>query len=406
MSRLWRVTMLALALARRSIGRTVTMMTMLALALVLFLVTSALADASSSDLRSAVREVNGPPGLMYIDVPRIPSLSRSETASALAEALSREAGLHHLVVEPLPDLRVSCTGQSGDQRSPGDGRGPSKRTYVGVVATRAASATAGVSLTGAEGSSMAVSSAEGVSVGGCVDGVSVPAEAFQPAPAALAFLQPDAVVISPAYLPLARTGVSAESHRSASWRVLAWSDAPGVSPKEDVARACREATDLARVMDGLSDDICVVQQPPDHAGLRRAGAGVELVYRVLGAAVLCLGAVGVLVAESIIVRDRRWLFGMARAYGARGTDIGLLVVLDVVVVLCGAGLITAGAVSVWQPFVEEWSRSTLSTQITLYRPSDLGYLAAGCAGVLLVAGVGPAFKAVRGDPLDVLERRD
>ncbi|WP_116111855.1 ABC transporter permease [Austwickia chelonae] len=412
-TRPWRVAVLAIALARRSIGRTVTMVVMLALALVLFMVTSALAKASSHDLNAAVRGVDGPPGLVYLDLPQVPSQSRSVSAQLAAEALARSAThLNYLVVESLPGLKPSCVGQQ-EKKAPGKGgQGSTTRAYAGILAMQLSSGPEASSDDRRESASGELGAGKGsrgpngeLHGSGCFGDIPVPAEAFQTPPPALSFLQPGSIVVAQPYLPLAQAELPVEENKSASTRIMVWSMKPETSLKEVLAGICRESTAAGRAIDGLPDDVCVVQQPPDHADLRRASAGVESLYRLLGASVLCLGAVGVLVAENIIVRDRRWLFGLARAYGARGADIALLVVLDVVIVLCGAALVAAGTVAIWQPFLEEWSQSALNTQITLYQPADLGYLALGCAGVLLIAGVGPAMKAVRNDPLDILEGR-
>lgn len=142
------------------------------------------------------------------------------------------------------------------------------------------------------------------------------------------------------------------------------------------------------------------------AGIKAAAAGVRLVYGVIGWGILALGALGLLVAEIIVVRDRSWFFGLARALGGRGSHIAALIFVDVLLVLI-SGTILAGVIIVaLQPIAASFAESTFQVHdVSFLRPELIPQLILGEFLVLIAAGAWPALKAVRQDPLDVLEPR-
>ena len=150
----------------------------------------------------------------------------------------------------------------------------------------------------------------------------------------------------------------------------------------------------------------VVTRLDTGQGIRRAAAGVDLVYGIIAWAFLVLAGFGLLVAETIVVRDRMWFFGLARAVGARGRDIAALVIVDIVLVLAVASVLTIALLLVLGPVAASFARDAFqATGVSFIRASVAPRLVLGGLLVLLLAATYPAAKAVRQDPLDVLEPR-
>lgn len=148
-----------------------------------------------------------------------------------------------------------------------------------------------------------------------------------------------------------------------------------------------------------------VRRVDDSATIRSASEGVRLVYAVIAWGVLILGGLGLLVAEVIVVRDRMWFFGLARAVGARGRHIVGLIVVDVLLVLtAGTALSLILAVAV-QPAAQAFARDAFGIDVRLLQASTVPSLVVGVVLVLVLAAAYPAAVATRQDPLDVLEAK-
>lgn len=143
----------------------------------------------------------------------------------------------------------------------------------------------------------------------------------------------------------------------------------------------------------------------DGAQVRSASDGIKLVYGLIGWGVLLISGLGLLVAELIVLRDRTWFFGLARAVGARRGDVAMLIMIDIVVVLVAGFGAALGIAFAAGPVVESFGRSAFQTSLQLIRPSVVAPLALGGALMLLLGGVYPAWRATTLDPLEVLERR-
>jgi putative ABC transport system permease protein len=140
--------------------------------------------------------------------------------------------------------------------------------------------------------------------------------------------------------------------------------------------------------------------------IRSAASGVDLVYAIIAWGILILGALGLLVAEMIVVRDRTWFFGLSRAVGGRGTDIAILVLADIVLVLVAGTVVALLLAPILQPFAASFAyRAFQIPKVRFLHASTVPQLIAGEFVVLLLAGAYPALRAVRQDPLDVLEPR-
>lgn len=152
-------------------------------------------------------------------------------------------------------------------------------------------------------------------------------------------------------------------------------------------------------------DSVVVTRADSGDSVRSASEGIRLVYKLIGWGVLVVGGIGVLVAELIVLRDRTWFFGLARAMGARRWSVAWLVLADIVIVLA-AGLVTAvAALLASAPWVRSLGRTAFQVDLQVLRPTALPDLIAGLVFVLVLGGAYPAWRATRLDPLDVLERR-
>jgi len=124
---------------------------------------------------------------------------------------------------------------------------------------------------------------------------------------------------------------------------------------------------------------------------------------VIGWGVLVLGGLGLLVAELTIVRQRTWFFGLARAVGARTGHVIALIVVDLLIVLVLGTAIAVSASIAGQPAAAAFARSAFQVDVQLLQMSTIPRLVAAVFLVLAVAGIYPAFIAVRQDVLDVLE---
>jgi len=101
-----------------------------------------------------------------------------------------------------------------------------------------------------------------------------------------------------------------------------------------------------------------------------------------------------------------WFFGLSRAVGARGGDIAAPVVVDIVLVLFVASGLTIALLLVLSPTAASFARHAFQVRgVSFIRASVVPRLVLGGFLVLVLAAAYPAAKAVRQDPLDVLEPR-
>lgn len=153
-----------------------------------------------------------------------------------------------------------------------------------------------------------------------------------------------------------------------------------------------------------TENVVVVARLDSGDSVRSASDGISLVYALIGWGVLVIGGIGVLVAELIVLRDRTWFFGLARAVGAQRWNVAWLILSDILVVLStGLGLALVVLIST-SPWVAEFGRDAFQVDLQIVRAAALPSLAVGLGVVLLLGGAYPAWRATRLDPLDVLER--
>lgn len=146
-----------------------------------------------------------------------------------------------------------------------------------------------------------------------------------------------------------------------------------------------------------------VSRVDQGASIRQASEGIKLVYSLISWGVLALSGLALLVAELIVVRERMWFFGLARALGARSRHIAALVLADVTLIVASGTCLAFAAAALLQPYAARLATRAFGVDIQLTSAAVLPQILAGCLVVLLIAGGVPAAKATRQDPLDVLE---
>lgn len=152
-------------------------------------------------------------------------------------------------------------------------------------------------------------------------------------------------------------------------------------------------------------DVVSVLRVDSAPEVRAASDAVQLVYGIIAWGVLLLGGLGILVAQLIMVRDRTWFFGLARAVGASPRTIAVLVAVDAtLVVLAGAALSILLAIAL-APVISAFGQASFQVQLTLLDAAVLPQLVLGVVLTILLGAAWPAWRATRLDPLDILERR-
>lgn len=154
---------------------------------------------------------------------------------------------------------------------------------------------------------------------------------------------------------------------------------------------------------GVERVIIAQQRLDGGSNIRTASEGTGIVYGIIRWGVLLLGGLGLLVAEMIVVRNRTWFFGLARAVGARGRHIAALIVSDVLLVLATGTLLAVALTLAMQPTADAFAQESFQISVQLLHPSAVPQLLIGTLLVLILAGAYPALTAARQDPLDVLE---
>jgi len=176
--------------------------------------------------------------------------------------------------------------------------------------------------------------------------------------------------------------------------------------RDDISHAVIQQLEDTALRQGVDiRDSVFVFRADTGESIRSASEGIKLVYALIGWGVLTLGGLGLLVSEMIVVRERTWFFGLARAVGARSKHIAALIFADILLVL-GAGTALALLISLLiQPAASSFAREAFQVDVELLQPATIPQLIAGALLVLVLAGVYPALIATRQDPLDVLEPR-
>jgi hypothetical protein len=372
-----RIALLAVRFNWASKARFVLLTLVVAVGMTVFLLISELSRVSSEDLDEAIAQDLGATGTYLVDIQSHFGLGPDGLRDRVTTALRPFEGSRTLMLEVLPPLPVDCPPSAtlGEQA---------------VMIVQKAEARAVDLPLGGGGSPDA-----GICLGG-----------QQIDPSEIHVLnEREQLTWGPGVL------VSDRFERVA---VLSTNDAPTyrfvmltdrqANEQEQIASALQQALGIAATRFGLDQGEAVAVQRLDSAEeIRRASAGVKLVYSIIAWGVLILGGLGLLVAEMIVVRDRTWFYGLSRAVGGRSTHIIGLILADVVLVLLAGTALAGVLVAALQPAAASFARDTFQVGVRLLQPDTVPRLFVGELIVLILAGLMPALKATRQDPLDVLE---
>ena len=136
---------------------------------------------------------------------------------------------------------------------------------------------------------------------------------------------------------------------------------------------------------------------------REAKGSVALVFVVAGSILLGLAAVSILAGQLAAIKQKSWFFGLARAVGARSTDLIWLVVLEVFTIAFAGALTSLAVATVFSSTMSEWSRKQFGTEVVLVDSSAIIRLVSGFGVLLAVGALAPAIRASRTDPIEALE---
>ncbi|HDL48479.1 MAG TPA: ABC transporter permease [Actinobacteria bacterium] len=377
MGSLRRIAILAIRFNWASKAKFMLLALLVAVGMTVFLIVTELSRVSSEGLNDAISQDVGETGTYMIQLSTDFGLTLEALAGQVDEALAPYASRPPIMIEVLPAITPECP--------PFEELGSQPMLI----------------LRDAGGAPVALPFGQGLPADTeiCFDGQVIP--------------------ISAVYLPSQSeqgkwgTGLAVES---AYMRVVALSTTQPIIYRFTVVtnRQADQRKAIAHSLDRQLEDAALrygvdihesifVARVDRGASIRNASQGIRIVYRIIGWGVLILGGLGLLVSELIVVRDRTWFFGLARAVGARSRHIAALIFADIFLVL-----VTGTALSVLisfavQPAASSFARDAFQIDVTLLQPSTIPKLIAGALLVLIVAGVYPALLATRQDPLDVLE---
>jgi hypothetical protein len=344
-----------------------------------FLGVQELSRASSSNLDDAVAQDLGVAGTYRIDPSPELGLERATLLRLIGEAIAPLNPASVQMAEVLPTVRPTCP--------PYDQIG--ERTTGVLLDPDGSPAPFEPAALGDTGFDL------------CLAGLVIPREALREATAAEQRMLSVQLVIDPAYAAAVRLS-STEPVRYQVCVIMGDEADQADAIRTRLRAVFAEPAELA----GIDVDVALsVTRTDDGDQVRVASQGIKLVYSLIGWGVLLVSGLGLLAAELIVLRDRTWFFGLSRAVGAKRADIAALIVIDILTVLLtglAAALLIAGATA---PLVESFGRSAFHADLRLVRPTGVATLGLGSALMLVLGSTYPAWRAMRLDPLDVLERR-
>lgn len=374
-----RILGLAWSLNRRSLGRLSLMSLLIVVGVSVFLVVTELANASSESLSEAVTSELGSKNIYRVEyktnLVRTPDELRAGTAAALAPMHPARLTF----VDVLPAAKPQCPpyGDIGDVNMyvlrDADGR---VAHFSGELST-----TKAYDL--------------------CLAGLVVPRSALRETTPVEKKAFGDGLVVHPAYE--AAVSLASATPTRVTAVVALTSDA---DQGDEITQRLSEHFHDAVLMSGLPlEQHLTVDGSHSSGRVEAASRSVALVYGIIGWGILLIVGLGILVAQLVILRDRAWMLGLARSVGARRSDIAALVVLDVAI-LVGIGFAAAIALcAVLEPVVDGFGMSAFNRHLVLVRTENIPVLLAAI-GLTLTVGAGyPMLKAIRLDPVEILERR-
>ena len=355
--------------------RLVLLVALMTVAFVVRTVVDELSRISADGLDSAITAESGQEGTYRITLDDDLGLGPQQLHSELEAALERYAPDGIVMTELFPPVQIDCP--------PLEALGAQSLLVVTGGPTDERKIPYGSGFTGEATI--------------CLGGLSIPLDAaYLPNPAEIERWALG-VVIRPEYRQVAWLS----STEPISYVFTAVTGDPGIA--EVLAQAVTERLTPFAELHGTELEPIFAQRIDAGDQIRRASSGIRLIYRLIGWGVVVLAGLGLLVAELIIVRDRMWFFGLLRALGARRRHIGALVLFDIAGVLVISITLAAIVTLVAEPTASSFTTDAFGTASDLFRASAIpANIAAGMA-VLCIAGLAPALRATRHDPLSVLE---
>jgi hypothetical protein len=374
----WRVLRLAVAINVRSKLKFALLTVLICISTLVFLGVAELSRASELSLTEAIESDLGVAGTYRVQPSDELGLSRDDVLGGIASVAADFSARPIQVAVRFPSVRPECPpyGQLGE-------------------------VTAAVMLDPSGDPASFEGGGLGTSADLCLAGLVIPQSAIRESTAYEKASFDTSVVVDPLYEQVLRL---ANPQRPIYTVVITTGRNEDRSAQIRNAMADAFADAAAKAAIEASDAV-VVTRADSGDSVRTASDGIKLVYGLIGWGVLVVGGIGVLVAELIVLRDRTWFFGLARAVGARRWSVAWLVLADILIVLA-AGLATAAVtILLTTRWVTSFGQAAFQVDLELLRPSALPTLCAGLAFVLVLGGAYPAWRATQLDPLDVLERR-
>lgn len=374
----FRIAGLALKLARASKTRIALSVMLIGVAMVVFLIVSELSRASSTGLDNAIEADSGDLGSYAIGFDQTFGLTPEALISSVVSSLKPMAAKPLTYAVASPEVPSEC--------APYEALGPISFITVYDQDQRPHPLPFGNGLP--------------VETVICIAGQQVDAHSIY-APS-----DPDmsrwgaGLYISARFAPaLALTSTEPITYRF----VLTTSERQ--SQHEAIIERLRESLSDTATRNGttIDDTTVTINRLDDGDSLRAASDGIKLVYDVIAWGVLTLAGLGLLVTQLIVVRDRLWFFGLVRTLGARPVHLAILVITDVALtVLLGvATALFLGAAA--QPVVSEFARAAFDLEADLLNSAVIPRLGLANIFALVLASAWPVVRAIRQDPLDVLE---
>lgn len=375
----WRVLRLAVAVNLRSKLKFALLTLLIAISTLVFLGVSELSRASTANLDEAIQSDLGVAGTYRVEPSEELGLPRAELLGTMRAVAARFADRPIQVAMRFPSIRPECP--------------PFNR--LGDVTAAVILDPYGVPLP------FKVGELPSSSADLCLAGLVVPRSSIREATKYENASFDSAVVIDPRYEQVMRL-----AHIQAPRYAIVITTGRVEDQTAELKNALTEALADAAAKASINPENGVVISRGDvGTSVRSASDGIQLVYALIGWGVLAVGGIGVLVAELIVLRDRTWFFGLARAVGARRWNVAWLVLADIQIVLT-AGVALAVIVLLGSaPWVSSFGHEAFQVDLQVLRPSAMPSLIAGLAFMLASGGAYPAWRATRLDPLDVLERR-
>lgn len=362
-------------------------------ALLVFLVVNALSNASAGELDDAVETTLGYEGTYTIDVPNDLAAPILNTADTLAGIVREHHPVAAVTFVEFPEALERCPGRVGTESGVSQPEAIAEIPRLVVVLDAAGTST----LDGGKRAHLALGD-------WCLDGVAVETlDATR-----LGQFISGALGDRTAPLLVGREQIARATNGGRSIRsVINLSVLPADAEAPDrlryaLDRAFGPAATRAGQAPGWTDTINV-RRTDSGEELRAAGQGVQLVYGLIGAAVLGVGAAALLVAQLMTSQTRAWFYALTVAWGARRRDVIALAATEVCAVVTVSLSATVTIAAAANGPISRWTAEQFGQAMHVFDPSLLIWLI-GAAGTVILAATVPAAVAVaRADPLDVLE---